>query len=159
MGGISIAILASLLLGTLAAPADTVPGETVLIWGRVRMANTLQGDPSQKTRIDSRKFEVIFRRRNGKTVSAQACLFSDLMSDRDWDGGCFPLTIQASDESIPRHAVSANELAPVDPPAQRLLRLLAAEAATQLPASRKVIGFDPEVPFTVQAERFLEADL
>ena len=152
MGVTTIALLAALL----GAPAGAVPSETVLIFGRVRMAHGLHHEPS---RIDSRRFEVNFKRRNGKTVGAQACLFADMMADQDWDGGCFPLTLLPGDESIAALAISAQEMTPVDRPAQRLLRMLAADAAAHLPPARRIIGFDPDVSFTVLSEKFSEADL
>lgn len=152
MGGLTIALLTA-LLGT---PAGAVPSETVLIIGRVRMAQGLQREDS---RIDSRRFEVNLKRRNGKTVSAQACLFADMVADQDWDGGCFRLTLLPDDESIAVQAISAQEMTPVDRPAQRLLRLLASGAAAQLLPARKIIGFDPDTSFTVLTEKFIEADL
>jgi hypothetical protein len=152
MGGFALAVLVSLL----GVPAGAVPSENIVISGRVRLAHMTK---QQQGEIESRKFEVTLRRRNGKTVTAQACLFADLIDDTDWDGGCFTLPFTQGDESIAVQAVSRGEMMPVDQPAQHLLRLLAAEAADQLGATRRVIGFDLDTPFFIQSERFSEADL
>ncbi len=149
----AVGTLVTMLTGT---PAGSVQSEIVLVSGRVRVA---RGVAQEKARIDSRKFEVAFLRRNGKTISAQACLFADLIEDQDWDGGCFRLTLLPQDESIATQAVSTKELAPVDPPAQRLLRMLAADTEAQRYPERRIIGFDPQAPFTIHTESFPEADL